>query len=59
MLLDACQPPPLQHFLAKCLGFPTCNEGVRPAMGTWTGRTQQFAQDKWAAWRPNIVVEGD
>lgn len=27
--------PPLQHFPAKCLSFPTCNEVVRAALGTW------------------------
>lgn len=50
-----CLPgPPLQHFPAKCLSFPTCKKGVRPAVGT-----QQFAQDKRAVWRPYIAVEGD
>lgn len=28
-------PPPLQHFPAKCLSFPTCYKGVRLAMGPW------------------------
>lgn len=53
---------PMQHFPAKCLSFPTCNKGVRPALGPGSGcsgRTQQFAQDKWAVWRPHVVAKGD
>lgn len=43
-----CLPgSPLQHFPAKCLSFPTCKKGVRPAVGSWQWLLRDRIKGLW------------